>query len=194
MWDHLALALATAARIQRRIDSDRPFRSLLTESPIALSLTPAGSLGLERAEPPITTARRDSITDRLGNLGPGESSPAIFYTIELGRAMDRSQKEKLLRRLRSLGKRRVQAGWDSTMTLDWIHRDCNVGDWDRPVLFVLSTKPGGRVRYSVSSGMYFARQDAEEAGRRVSAEFGLPVAVKPVAVTGELLKSVFPPI
>jgi len=142
----------------------------------------------------MDSACRDSLLSRVRDLKPLGASEVALYSVELARSLRASERDKLLQTLRVLVGRRIETGWQSTLVLDWVHRDCNVGDWDRPTLFVVSHRMSGRISYSVMSGLYVDRRDALEVARRLSSEFHTPSRVVPVRLTGSLLRSAFPPV
>src|SRR5467141_2904246 len=149
MWDRMALVLVTSARIQREIERDRHLRTILSETPVALQMSPRGSIDILSAPEQMDSACRDSLLSRVRDLKPLGASEVALYSVELARSLRASERDKLLQTLRVLVGRRIGTGWQSTLVLDWVHRDCDVGDWDRPTLFVVSHRMSGRISYSV---------------------------------------------
>ncbi|HEY2923607.1 MAG TPA: hypothetical protein VGJ98_01415 [Candidatus Eisenbacteria bacterium] len=194
MWDRMALALATAARIQRQIEKNRNLRAILSEAPVSLQMSPNGSIEIVSAPDRMTQSLRDSLRSLVSDLKPRQASEVSLYSVKMARSVRGPEKEMLLRKLRTLAERRTEKASQSSLALDWVHKDCNVGDSDRPTLFVVTSRVAGRTTYSIMSGLYVDRRDALHAARQLSAEFQTPARVVPIRLNGPLLKNVFPPV
>lgn len=192
MWDAMARGLATAVACQRRINSDAKLVALLRHSRIYLAKY--GKSAVQRASEADRSlpAAPDSLFDLFGGLD--HDSTALLYTIRIGSFVDSVSAHRLVTRFGWLDDlRRNGDEWDSTMVLDWNHQDCSVGDYDRPTLFVLTPVLSGTGRWSVLSGLFVGRRDADHRLLRIRRRGGSGAKVVPIRVTGAVLSRAIPP-
>ncbi len=192
MWDAMARGLATAVACQRRINADTRLAALLRQSPIHLAMTPRAPLGrasdLDRNQP----SPSDSLFALFGGLD--QDSTTLLYTVRVGSLADSTSARRLFARFAWLDDLRQACDpMDSTMVLDWTHESCSIGECERPTLFVLPPSASGTGRWTVLSGLFIGRRDANHWLARIRLRGGAMAEVVPIRVTGAVLSSALPP-
>ncbi len=191
MWDAMAHGLATAAACQRRINADTRLTAILRRSPIHLAMTPGEPVrrasDLDHGQP--------SASDSLFAIfdGLAVDSAALLFTVRIGAASDSSLARDLFARFGWLDDMRDDcAPLDSTLVLDWTHESCSIGDCERPTLFMLPPAVSRTGRWTVLSGLFVGRRDANNWLGRIRRRGGSKAEVVSIRVTGAVLSNALP--
>ncbi len=192
MWDAMARGLATAVACQRRIDSDARLAALLRNSPIRLAMDPRNPLRRASDFGRFPPSPSDSLFTLFDGLD--RDSTGLLYTIRIGSFADSASTHRLVERFAWLGDLRESGGeWDSTIVLDWTHKACWIGDYERPTLFVLPPGVSGTNRWTVLSGLFVSRRDANRWLTRIRRRGVAAAQVVPIRVTGAVLSRAIRP-
>jgi hypothetical protein len=192
MWDGMARGLAEVVACQRRIDADPRLGALLRESPIYLAMAPGGPLQWAPQLDPDRPPPRDSLIALFGGLA--YDSTALLYTIRIGSFADSASARRSSARFPWLKNLREGGDeWDSTMVFNWNHYDCSIGDHDKPTLFVLPANVSETGRWTVLSGLFVGRRDANRWLARIRRRGGAGAEIALIRVTGFVMSLAIPP-